>query len=63
MGHGLFLNYKNFKKDEGLVDISPVIEVGNRYLYVETLGDFFKKKPFYKKITNKTCFIFYAGGV
>jgi hypothetical protein len=63
-GHGLLLNYVDFEKNEGQVDInSPFIELGNTYLYVEVLADFFKKKPFYKKITTKTCFIFYKGGV
>ena len=58
-GHGLFLNYGDFEKDEGQVNInSPFSETGYMYLYVEVVGDFFKKKPFYKKITNKTCFIF-----
>ena len=59
-----FLNYVNSGKDEGQVDInSSFIEVSTTNLYVEVLGDFFKKKPFYQKITNKTCFIFYEGGV
>ena len=64
-GHSLFLNYGDFfEKDEGPVGVnSPSLKVGNTYLYVEVLGDFFKKKPFYKKITGKTCFIFYEGGV